>query len=181
MANLCSFQMKVRGRQEDIEQFYKALTQNGKIWMGRGADADIEFEDDDLANITGTCKWSIQSALIDNAISMKNHPERWYWGEGKTASDYEFITLYQACHKWNLIMEVYSEECGNQFQEHYICDKNVILCEDCVNWEEYWVDEYETKEEAEEELGVKFTDEERNTGSDDRITRGGFDNWDFEI
>lgn len=34
MANLCSFLMKVRGNKGDIEQFHKALNQNGKIWMG---------------------------------------------------------------------------------------------------------------------------------------------------
>ena len=171
--------MKVRGYKDDIIQLHKAMTQEGNIWMGRGADADLEFEDDDFATLTGTCKWSIQSALIDNAVSMRNHPERWHFGD-MDPSSLEFITLYQACYRWNLVMEVYSEECGNQFQEHYICDKGVILCDDCVDWEEYWIDDYETKEEAEAELGITITDEEWEN-RDDRITRGGFENWDFEI
>ena len=81
MANICSFLMKVRGYKDDIIQLHKAMTQEGNIWMGRGADADLEFEDDDFATLTGTCKWSIQSALIDNAVSMRNHPERWHFGD----------------------------------------------------------------------------------------------------
>ena len=181
MANLCDFLMKVRGNKEDILQFHKALTQDGKIWMGRGAEADLEFEGDDFATLTGTCKWSIQSALIDDAISMRTDSRKWYFGEGLSSKDFEFLTLYQACARWNLIMEVYAEEGGCQFQEHFVCDKGVIICDDCVDWVEYWVDDYKTKEEAEEGLGIKITDEEWAEGlSEGRFSRGGFD-WDFEI
>jgi hypothetical protein len=182
MANLCSFLMKVRGNKEDILQFYKALTQDGKIWMGRGAGADLEFEGEDLATLTGTCKWSIQSALIDNAISMRTDSRSWYFGEGLSSKDFEFVTLYEACERWSLVMEVYAEECGCQFQEHFVCDKGEVLCDDCVNWEEYFVEDYETKEEAEEDLEITITDEEWATGLEEgRFTRGGFESWDFEI
>lgn len=179
MANICSFLMKVRGNKEDIIQFHKALNQEGKIWMGRGADADLEFEDDDFASLSGWCKWSVVSALIDNAISMRTEPERWHREPGE--EEHEYITLYEACKRWNLAMEVYSEEGGCQFQEHFICDKGEVICEDCVEWEEYDIGDYESKEEAEEDLDVEFTDEEWANHDDYRITRGGFENWDFEI
>ena len=179
MANICSFLMKVRGNKEDILQFHKALTQDGKIWMGRGAEADIEFESDDLASMSGWCKWSVVSALIDNAISMRTEPERWHHEPGD--EELEYITLYEACKRWNLVMEVYSEEGGCQFQEHFVCDKGEVLCEECVDWEEYDIYDYESKEEAEEELGIEFTDEEWANEEDGRITRGGFESWDFEI
>lgn len=181
MANLCSFLMKVRGNKDDIDRFCKAIQQEGNIWIGRGANISVDFEDEDLACLTGDCKWSIQSALIDNAVSMREHPERWHFGDIDVSS-FEFITLYQACARWNLVMEAYSEECGNQFQEHFICDKGVILSDDCVDWEEYWVDGYETKEEAEEDFGIKITDEEWESGlKEGYFTRGGFEYWDFEI
>ena len=181
MANICSFSMKVKGNKEDIIQFYRALNQKGKIWMGRGAETDLGFNDDETAFMSGWCKWSIISALIDNAISMRREPSRWSFGDGVDRDEIEFITLYEACKRWNLVMEVYSEECGMQFQEHFICDKGDVICEECVPWEEYDVYEYETKEEAEEDLEVKFTDEEWKNQDDGRITRGGFENWDFEI
>lgn len=145
MANLCSFLMKVRGNKEDIIQFHKALNQEGKIWMGRGAETDLTFEDDGAAFMSGTCKWSVISALVDNAISMRTEPERWYHPPGE--EEHEYITLFEACKKWNLIMEVYSEECGIGFQEHFICDKGEVLCDECVDWEEYDIYDYETKEE----------------------------------
>ena len=56
-------------------------------------------------------------------------PDIWYWGDGVSSKGLEFITLFEACKKWNIIMEVYSEEGGCQFQEHYICDKGDIICE----------------------------------------------------
>ena len=39
---------------------------------------------------------------------------------------------------------------------------------------------YYTKEDAERELEIKITDEEWNSG-EDFISRGGFENWNFEI
>ena len=179
MANICSFVMKVRGNKEDIEQFYKAVNQEGKIWMGRGAETDLTFEEDDEAFLSGWCKWSVISALVDNAVSMRTEPEKWYCGPEE--EEHEYITLYEACKRWNIVMEVYSEECGCQFQEHFICDKGDVICEDCVHWEEYDIGDYESKEEAEEDLDVEFTDEEWANHDDYRITRGGFKNWNFEI
>lgn len=178
MANMCSFLMKVRGKKENIEQFHKALTQDGKVWMGRGAESDLQFEDDDVAFLSGWCKWSVCSALIDNAVSMRTEPQIWYHEEGK--EEKEYITLYEACDRWNLDMEVYSEEGGCCFQEHYVYINGELICEECVEWYEYDIDEYETKEKAEEELDIEISDDEWNSG-ESCICRGGFENWDFEI
>lgn len=172
--------MLVRGNHNDIESFYNAMSQKGNIYMGRGAEATLEFEDDDAARIEGWCKWSVQSALIDNAIDMKNNPNRWYWGEGTDPSRLKFITLWEACKRWSLDMEVYSEECGCCFQEHYVCIKGDVICDECVEYNEYCIDEFQTKEDAEAELGIKISDEEWNSG-ESFISRGGFENWDFEI
>lgn len=180
MANLCSFSMCVKGNREDIEKFYDAMRQNDSIYMGRGADAEIEYEDDEQrAFINGWCKWSVQSALVDNAISMRKDPSMWSFGD-KNSDDLEFITLWEACKKWNIVMEVYSEEPGCEFQEHFICDKGDILCDECVDYHEYDISEYETKEEAEADLGIDITDEEWEDGND-YINRGGFEDWIFEI
>lgn len=181
MANICSFSMCVKGKHEDIESFYNAMFQKGNIYMGRGADADINYEDEEnRAFIDGWCKWSIQSALIDNAISMRKNPDGWYWGEDTDKSKLEFVTLIEASEKWNLIVEVYSEESGCCFQEHYVVDNGDLIVEDCVDYYEYYLGEYNTKEEAEKELDIKITDEEWNSG-EDYISRGGFDDWDFTI
>ena len=179
MANICNFSMYVRGKSEDIQRFYDAMCQNGNVYMGRGADAELIMEDDDGARIEGWCKWSIQSALIDNAISMRTNPGMWWFGDNVDASKIEFITLDEACDKWNLDMEVYSEEPGCCFQEHYLFVDGAMVLEECVDYYEYCLDEFETKEEAESELGIEITDEE--WGYRGYIDRGGFCDWEFEI
>ena len=179
MANLCSFSMNVKGSHENIEKFYNAMSQNGTIYMGRGADAQIQYDDEDsMAFIDGWCKWSIQSALIDNAISMRNEPDKWYFGENIDKTKLEFITLIEACERWNLTMEVYSEECGCCFQEHYLIRDGIIEINECVDWNEYFLADYVTKEEAEAELEITITDDE---WKEKYIERDGFKEWAFEI
>lgn len=179
MANMCNFSMYVKGNHGDIEQFYNAMSQKGNVYMGRGAEAEIIWDDDDVAVIDGWCKWSVISSLVDNAVSMRSEPNKWAWSAEDKEKDLEFVTLFEACKKWNLVLEVYSEECGNEFQEHYICDKGEVTCNECVEWHEHCLDDHDTKEEAEEELDIEITDEEWEDGG--FISRGGFANWDFEI
>lgn len=178
MANICDFVMHVRGKRENIEKFYDALTQNGKVYMGRGAEAEIFFGDDSVAEISGWCKWSIVSALIDNAISMRTEPNRWSFDDD--VNELEFITLVEACQRWNVDMEVYSEESGCCFQEHFMVIGGELVIEDCVEWNEYCIDDFDTKEEAETELGIEITDEEWDSG-EAFISRDGFGEWIFEI
>ena len=178
MANICSFSMMVRGEHENIEKFYNAMSQNGNIYMGRGAEAEIKYNDENCAQIDGWCKWSVQSAMIDNAISMRTEPNIWAFST-REKEELEFITLLEATERWNLVMEVYSEEPGCEFQEHYVFDNGTILCDECVEYHEYWICEYDTKEEAEEELGITITDDEWKY--EDVIKDGGFDVWAFEI
>ncbi len=146
MANLCDFVMLVKGNKEEIEKFYKALTQSSsEAWMGRGANADITYEEGG-ACITGYCKWSIQSALIDNAVSMQkqknnNGEGRWYWGDG-IEEVVKFITLFEACDKWNLNMEVFSWESGCCFSEHYKYE-NGNITDECIDYEEIYNEETE--------------------------------------
>ena len=179
MANICSFSMCVKGKHDDIEKFYNAMSQSGNIWMGRGADAEIDYDDDEgKAQIDGWCKWSVSSAMISNAVSMRTEPNIWAFSQ-REKNDLEFITLIEATEKWNLVVEVYSEEPGCEFQEHYVFDNGNVLCDECVDYYEFWTDDYNTKEEVEEAYGIKITDEEWESG--DTICRGGFEEWEFEI
>ena len=182
MANMCDFEMRVAGRRVDIAAFFDAMEQRGKYIMGRGASADIYYDDDEpttKATIYGYCKWSVMSALVDNAIDMRKHPENWCWpGSDERDDDCEYITLFEACRKWNLDMEVYSAESGCCFQEHYMIEDGTLTCEDCVDYYEYYIGDYETIEEAEAELDTDITNEEWLEG--EFITRGGFE-WEFSI
>jgi hypothetical protein len=180
MANICDFVMRVKGKRENIEKFYNTMHQNGNVYMGRGAEAEINYEDNDIAEINGWCKWSVVSALIDNAISMRTEPGKWYFGANFNFSKTQFVTLIEACRRWDIDMEVYSEESGCAFQEHYMVVDGDLVIDECVEWNEYCIDDYETKEEAERELEIEITDEEWDS-KDSFISRGGFGEWNFEI
>lgn len=132
MANLCDFSMMVKGNRDDIEKFYCALTQaTTKVWMGRGAEADIDYEDG-YAYISGWCKWSIVSSLIDNAESMAHQKEtgNGYWDEEMIGDINEFVTLFGACKKYHLNMEVFSYEPDIGFSEHYKYENGELVADE---------------------------------------------------
>lgn len=139
MANICDFEMHLVGAEKDIETFFNVLTQNGNVWMGRGAEAEIEMNDNE-AVITGQCKWSVYAALVMDADSMKNQKEtgKGSWTESQDwFNEHEFLSLYEACEKFNVNMEVYSREPGCEFQEHYKYENGEISEDTCNYSEEY--------------------------------------------
>ena len=144
MANICSFNMIVRGKKENIENFKKMMNQDGNVYMGRGAEIDFEdmeeLNDNDYrCQLNGQTKWSIQSSLIDNAISMREDNGRWSFGDiDKTKLS--FVTLYEACEQLELDMECYSEESDIGFQEHYLFVNGELIKDECVDYSEEYDD-----------------------------------------
>lgn len=186
MPNICLYSMCVKGKKENIEEFIKVIkadydygtmefTHDRHLFRVFSADDnEIEQVDDDVYEviINGDCAWSVSSCMF----------ESYYYSDLKQRFPNEFrgTTLPIESERLNLDIEVYSEECGCCFQEHYVIIHGDINVYDSVDWYEYDLSEYETKEEAEEELDIEITDEEWNS-EDDFISRGGFGSWDFEI
>jgi hypothetical protein len=82
----------------------------------------------------------------------------------------------------NLKIELFSESDNEKYQEHILVDNGEVMINEHSDVEVYYVENYDTKEEAEKALGVDFTDEEWNEREDrdNYIYRGGFI-WDFTI
>ena len=163
MANLCDFSMMVTGNKENIDLFYNMMNQNGTTWMGRGAEAEIvdveEIDGKCRTEISGWCKWSVNASMVLDAISMRTEPEIWSGhGYDKNGNKLRLVTLFEACKELDLDMEVYSEEPGCGFQEHYLFKDGNLEVSECVRYTE----EY---------------DEEK----DEYVPHGGFGDWDFEI
>lgn len=186
MPNICLYSMCVKGKKENIEEFIKVIkvdydygtmefTHDRHLFRVFSADDNgIEQVDDDVYEviINGDCAWSVSSCMF----------ESYYYSDLKQRFPNEFrgTTLPIESERLNLDIEVYSEECGCCFQEHYVIIHGDIKVYDSVDWYEYDLSEYDTKEEAEEELDIEITDEEWNS-KNDFISRGGFGSWDFEI
>lgn len=160
MANACDFSMKIKGSKKDIEMFQKMLECEVNVHIGRGAFVEYtemqKLEDGKYTCLLeGWVKWSIESALFKNAVSMREHPEEWCFGDIE-AGKLKFLTLTEACKQLNLDMEVYSRE--TIFEEHYKFVDGELIVEECVEYEEFWNAEEECYE-----------------------AEGGFGEWNFEI
>ena len=127
MANICIFEMLLKGKESNMKKFCEALAQKKDIWIGRGADIYISSQDSNSIFIEGSCKWSIQSALIDNALSMRKQKDfngPWYFKDLINVK--EILTLFETCEKYHVNMEVYSEEPGCNFAEHFYYNNGKI-------------------------------------------------------
>ena len=185
MANNCFYSMYVKGSKEDVEEFIKVIkadydygtmkfSHDRHMFRVFSADeVEIEKRDDGKYGvvINGDCAWSVQSCMLEDG----------YYARCKAQYGDQFrgTSLENESENLNLEIEVFSEECGCCFQEHYVIRNGYVDVEECVEWHEYFIDEYDTKEEAEKDLEIEITDQEWEIR--EIITRGGFDNWDFTI
>lgn len=186
MPNLCLYSMCAIGKKEDVEEFIKVAQANydyGTMEFShdrhffRVFEAycnEIEDLGDDLYKviINGNCAWSVGCCMFRGGY-YEQFQERF-------PDEFRGTTIPAESKRLNLSVEVFSEECGCCFQEHYTVVDGNIIEDECVDFYEYYLRDYETKEEAEAELEIEITDEEWN-GPDDFISRGGFDSWEFTI
>ena len=133
MANKCSFEMALCGKENDVVTFIDIISLNGDIFMGRGAMVDIadisEAENGKIqCLLKGNTDWSVEAALIGNAISARTEPDEWLFGE-EEEQEISYITLPEACKKLNLEMECYSREEFDGFEEHFLYKNGEFLSE----------------------------------------------------
>lgn len=191
MPNLCDYGMRVVGKRDNIEEFIKVI--NGHYdyatkefsydrHLFRVFDACTE-EIEELGdgsygvNIYGYCAWSVYCCMFETSSTSyyQSLQERY-------PNDFRGTSVPIESKRLDLDIEIFSEESGMGFMEHYLVRKGDVEIEDCIDYRECYVEEYDTKEEAEEEEGLTFTDEEWNNREDNDyyIKRGGIE-WDFEI
>lgn len=132
MANNCFFQMKIAGEQQAVQEFVDMLQGKGPpghSCMGRVYSFDLSEEPpiNDPQNSQriavegqGDCAWSVLTAMIEE--------------------NYTGLTLESETKRLNLAVEVYSSEPGFKFQEHFlICNGNILINE-CIDYEEHFVE-----------------------------------------
>ena len=120
------------------------------------------FKDGDyyVADISGSVAWS-----CSNWFGHEEKPEelivlKYDENMNKTYGTSHYITLDLLCKKLGVGIELYSEESGCCFQEHYLVDVNgnIIIDESCEWTQDWW-------------------DEENDCERDEPITTGGFDDY----
>ena len=178
MANLCGFALHAEGTKNAIEALKKAFTWDEEKGYQAGYiydDVDVEIEEISknlyVLRTDGCCKWSVQSAMLDK-------------GE-----------LQKVIQENKLTVEIYSEEYGLCFMEHFLWNNGVLEESKCVDAERYNIqdiqDELEDEGESDEldcllssklakEAGITQDNYERFADDCGDIKLGGFD-WDFVV
>ena len=166
MANNCFYDMRITGKRDNVYELIKMLQWKDEYkesGLGRTFSCDIVSEacviTDDILfiDVAGDCAWSVLCAMREE---YKPAP---LW------------SLEKASRELDLIIEVFSSECGCCFQEHVLIYKGDVRIDDCTDYEEHWVSGYNSLEEYNEENETNFTEDMINENGD--ICIGGFDNY----
>ena len=147
MANHCDFIMQITGRRENVEELIDMLKWQRKHkdeGLGRVYECwedDIEELNEEFisAQVSGYCAWSVLTA-------MRNYGGR-------------YPSLESETERLNLLVELYSSESGMGFQEHCMIDKGEVVIDECVDYEEHYVEDYDSIEDYNAEYGMDLTED----------------------
>lgn len=147
MPNYCEYEMKIKGSKETIKRVIDCLKQHYNYDEGRPTGKHFfrvfetfEDEEEDWKNngngtftafIFGDCAWSVSCCMLDG-------PSSYYklLNEDKKYEDIFMGTTLKEQSK-DCEIEVFSEEPGMCFSEHYLFKNGVCLIEDCCELETY--------------------------------------------
>lgn len=170
MPNYCSYTARiVSKRKQSVERFlailnYKdyGLKDSRGLYLARTFSAECEdgiLKEDGLfyADVYGDVAWSIHTCWIGGTASYHNdatnkYPDGdpkfsvWNYRDGIHYSNL-IITIPELCKLLKCAIEIWSDEGGIGFQEHYLIDSDGDpVIEGCVDWSPNKIDE-ETGEE----------------------------------
>lgn len=173
MANNCYFEMLIKGTKESCEEWVKRMCSHNepnhfyRIFTCEVYESEYidEAKNEYMMEICGDCAWSLESCCRASGYSNG-------------------IDLFAVNTKeLNLRMEVFSEETGMCFQEHYIYDRGICKADECVDYHEYWYTESEYGSFEEYKKIYKIPDEITEEDFDENgiCKVGGFDEWEYSI
>lgn len=139
MPNYCNYEMKIKGSKRAIQRVVDCLKADYNYDHGKPAhkhffrvfdvyENEMEKNEDGTYTlfVCGDCAWSVHSAMVSKtgesyySYLKKNFPQ-----------DFMGTTLFEQSK--NCEIEVFSEEPGCEFSEHYLFKNGVCLIDDCVD------------------------------------------------
>lgn len=193
MANDCSFWFRAVSRDpeklHDFVECWKTEYYAEGPHLYRISDCyetvDIQRSEDNndlfYVECAGTCAWSLEACITMYGSS--------YFGgmlDGSIKKPEEIMPYDKngrcieiLCHDYETGIEIFSEEPGCGFAEHYVVDPkgNLVIDETCDMHEYWWDRDNQTIEEFNEENGTSYTEDDFN--GDDYLTVGGYANEDY--
>lgn len=148
MANNCYYiLLAVSKNKESLERLHKIMNYKDEEYFiyrcFEATESSISEEDGFYTiEISGDCAWSCfkwfeSVEKPDELLTRTVDPQGLH-----SCDPAHYISLDLLCKKLEIGIELYSEESGCCFQEHYhVNHKGEILCDDCVEWHEIWEDD----------------------------------------
>lgn len=172
MANNAYYEMKVVGRQDNVEAFVRAMLWEGEYeqqGVGRVFSCEV-YEQGESNNgyyvlLSGDCAWSILSAM---------------------RKEYNPNNIEKLSEKLELSIEAYCEECGFEFQEHFLVVNGDVEIDECIDWDELCVDELNQladefwQQDYVIESGIT-KENAKEYAVDGYVCIGGYESWNFQI
>ena len=174
MANDCIFEMSIYGKEKDADEFFEILNNDyDKRHMFRIFSAYLYEKEviDGIAHLTvaGSCAWNCLICMTE--------------GDGSyflSSDDPNKTSLFIETKRLHLAVELYSEEPGMQFQEHFIFIDGKAVCEDCIDYEEWYIEDESTLESHNESHPEHILTMDEVENLDEPIFKyGGYESWDF--
>lgn len=138
MANDCLYEMRIRGKRKEVKRFIDCLKADYDYTDGKKP-ANKHFfrvfdcyDEDEYENVGdglvekyvwGYCAWSVHSCMCEGESTYyenvkENHPKTFMGTCLREASK-------------NLQVEIFSEETGMCFAEHYYYNNGQCVCDEC--------------------------------------------------
>ena len=142
MANICSVRMRIAAKDaESIQKFIEDVRDSRKYRVYSGIfTTEEDFDPGLVLDIDGakaydvgfSCAWSFISSFEEDGVNKM-------FGKDEPAYDKYF---HEFCKDHGVGVEVYSEESGVGFEEHYvIAPSGEIVENECVNMTEEYIEE----------------------------------------
>lgn len=174
MANNCGYNMKVVGDSEaNVNEFCQILSYQhpDDRYFSRIFEAYVyrteHINNQYIAYISGDCAWSVYSCMCAGPFT--------YYTD-RDIDNLSVTNLALETKRLHLVVEIYSEEPGVGFAEHIIYDNGEEIEMEERDFSEYWLDDFESAEEFEDEYDLTLTPQQKeHLLKEGYITIGGYD------
>lgn len=187
MPNYCNYQMRIQGKPNDVEKVIKIIqadynydtmefSENKHLFRVFDADVMDDITDGDYRDvvINGNCAWSVFTCMMEGDGTYYSSMESEY------GDRFRGTTLVKLSKDHNVMIEVYGEESGCEFHEHYLIHNGELLVDETVKYielyKEYLEEDETTLEEVLKDGGFTMDDV---TDEDEYYRIGGFKSWNF--
>ena len=162
MPNICIGTVKVRGYKDNVEEFTRIIQSNYDY-----SKPDLDFHKPHFCRIFEayiasyetygllavaeydiSCAWSVAACMLPGKFSYYADTK-----DGINGIKTYGTHLLEIGKKLNLDVEIFSSEPGMGFQEHYRIQSGIMCEDECTEYHELYIGEYETYQDLIDDYG----------------------------